>query len=348
MGQDHCLNCGQSLTKDQRFCPNCGQRNRESLETFGDLLKDFFSNVLAIDSRFGKTLVPFLIKPGQLTKRYLEGKRLSYANPIRLYLVLSLIFFLLVGFLATSLSRKAEKAVADSPTKLEKTGGSMKKGLSVVKEKDTLNSDALTFSIDTSFIDSSDFENIEGDTSKGEFDWDKLFKYRQDLTISHQALMDTVGATKLKPTKKLVASQMIRILRSRPSDFIGFIFKNLPFMMLVLVPLFALILKMLYIRRNQYYITHLIHSLHIHSFAYLIYGIAVLLMLVFSMGLSASLWSYFISLLIVTVYCLISFKRVYDQRWPKTILKFLIVGQLYFWIGSIFFSIEFIISALLF
>jgi hypothetical protein len=90
----YCLNCGRTLGDIYNFCPNCGQENDDKAVDIRLLLKDFFSNAFAFDSKFFSSIKPFLFKPGYLTQAYSQGKRMSYVNPIRLYLVISLFYFI--------------------------------------------------------------------------------------------------------------------------------------------------------------------------------------------------------------------------------------------------------------
>jgi hypothetical protein len=80
-----------------RFCPACGQATLERRGPLLGLLGDFFSEFFSLDGRHLRTALS-LWKPGRLTQLYLDGKRASYVPPVRVYLVASLLFFLLVGF----------------------------------------------------------------------------------------------------------------------------------------------------------------------------------------------------------------------------------------------------------
>src|SRR5207244_530527 len=51
--------------------------------------------------------------------------------------------------------------------------------------------------------------------------------------------------------------------------FLMTVISNLPYMMLCCIPLFAFVLKILYIRKGVFYIDHLLYALHIHTFAYI-------------------------------------------------------------------------------
>jgi hypothetical protein len=106
---------------------------------------------------------------------------------------------------------------------------------------------------------------------------------------------------------------------------------NLPYMMLCCIPLFALVLKILYIRRKIFYIDHLIYALHIHSFAYL----ATILIILATIGLtsvaSGASAGWIIALLWITfaAQILLSIRRVYRQGWFISIFKFLFGGFVY-------------------
>ena len=72
-------------------------------------------------------------------------------------------------------------------------------------------------------------------------------------------------------------TKQLRKILVNDQGFKSFVLGNLPFMMFILIPLFGLILQVLYARRKHLYIKHVVHSLHIHSFAYLNYGLALLI-----------------------------------------------------------------------
>lgn len=91
--REPCLNCGATLTGE--YCANCGQRGGGRVIALWTLLREFTGDLLNLDSRLWRSLVPLLIRPGFLTTEYLDGRRVRYFPPFRLYLVLSLIFFLL-------------------------------------------------------------------------------------------------------------------------------------------------------------------------------------------------------------------------------------------------------------
>jgi len=86
-----CLNCGNKITG--RFCAACGQPTTDTDQSLKGLLGDFFNQGLSLDSTIWQTLRNLVLKPGHLTAEYLNGRRATYFSPIRLYLLMSLLYF---------------------------------------------------------------------------------------------------------------------------------------------------------------------------------------------------------------------------------------------------------------
>ena len=86
-----CPNCGAAAPS--RYCAECGQDTRVDIPTVGALIGEFLDGAFNLDSRIWRTLVPLILRPGFLTLEYVAGRRARYVAPVRLYLVLSLIFF---------------------------------------------------------------------------------------------------------------------------------------------------------------------------------------------------------------------------------------------------------------
>lgn len=106
--QVQCLNCDAPITGT--FCANCGQRAVPPNPTVRELAGDAFSELSGWDGKFAETLRKLLTKPGLLTREWIEGKRVSFIAPIRLYLTMSLIYFL-VSSAAPDLGKKRADAI---------------------------------------------------------------------------------------------------------------------------------------------------------------------------------------------------------------------------------------------
>jgi hypothetical protein len=86
-----CGNCGATLMGP--YCSNCGQHAHESARSISALSHDAWHIATHVDSRFWQTLYILLLKPGKLTREYFAEKRARYLPPVRVYLVLSVLFF---------------------------------------------------------------------------------------------------------------------------------------------------------------------------------------------------------------------------------------------------------------
>lgn len=107
MGKEHfrndteCENCGYPNVT-MSYCPKCGQKNVETRQTFPHLVGHFAEDLTHYDTAFWKTVKHLLFRPGRLTTIYLEGKRQEYVPPVKLYIFISFVVFLLLGILSSS------------------------------------------------------------------------------------------------------------------------------------------------------------------------------------------------------------------------------------------------------
>jgi hypothetical protein len=103
--------------------------------------------------------------------------------------------------------------------------------------------------------------------------------------------------------------------------------RNLPKVMFVLLPLYAFLLKLVYIRRKRFYVEHFVFALHLHAFMFLLFTVMLLLRSVDFLPGVLFLW--------MCLYSWIAMKRVYGQGWFKTTVKWLSVGWAYFIVLSL-------------
>jgi len=128
--------------------------------------------------------------------------------------------------------------------------------------------------------------------------------------------------------------------------FIATLFSNLPYMMLCCIPLFAFVLKILYIRRHIFYIDHLIYALHIHTFAY----VGIMLIVLATIGLNRTAPSpiagWIIALLWIAfvVQIFLSIRRVYRQGWFMSIFKFFFGGFVYLIVLVVALAVTFFVT----
>jgi len=97
-----CANCGTKLA--DRYCAHCGQDALATL-SIRHFVGEFLEGMFHVDSKFWRTFLPLLFRPGFLTRQYLDGKRKSYAPPLRSYLVMSFVYFVIASFVTTPHTR---------------------------------------------------------------------------------------------------------------------------------------------------------------------------------------------------------------------------------------------------
>ncbi|GAB5399185.1 MAG: hypothetical protein Aureis2KO_07700 [Aureisphaera sp.] len=96
-----CLNCGTPLELSDVYCSYCGQLNTTKSLALKDFFGEFIGSIITYDSRFRYTLKDLLFKPGVITRNYVGGQRLKYANPFRFFLSVSIIYFLVQSIIAS-------------------------------------------------------------------------------------------------------------------------------------------------------------------------------------------------------------------------------------------------------
>src|SRR6266704_6236685 len=92
----HCENCGAELAGPH--CAQCGQAAIDYRRSFRHVIVDVLDSFLNWDSKFFTTIALLIVKPWRLTNEFLAGKRVRYVNPLRLYLLASILFFFAVNF----------------------------------------------------------------------------------------------------------------------------------------------------------------------------------------------------------------------------------------------------------
>ncbi len=95
----HCKNCHAPLSGP--FCVNCGQAANVHVPTTLELLHELLEGLTHSDSRLWRTLKSLWFSPGRLTEEFIAGRRVAYLPPFRLYLIASILFFLLASVTQT-------------------------------------------------------------------------------------------------------------------------------------------------------------------------------------------------------------------------------------------------------
>ena len=284
-----CRNCGAEL--HGVYCGQCGQEYIEDKRPARKLLRELIRDEFQFNSRIKRTIWPLLFKPGFLTGEYLAGRRARYLPPLRAYLFVSFIMFGLI----TLAARRAHfdplgRALSHAEAKQDTVQ------LTIQTPHDTTEV----------MVDPSLTREQLGDTVSAALSRDAADTAGRSLTSFERAARD--GAIK-----------MIK----EPERFLQQLLQRTAQVMFLLLPLFALILKLLYLRRQRLYLEHLIFSLHWHAQAFL--------MLALWTAGTLSGWAWLqpwltLFLLAIPVYLIMAMKRNYGQGWRKTLAKFLLLS----------------------
>lgn len=90
-----CLNCGAALAGP--FCSQCGQRAIPAHPTVRELVGDAWDELVGWDGKFLRTMRLLVLRPGELTRSAIEGRRARFITPVRLYLICGVLYFLVSG-----------------------------------------------------------------------------------------------------------------------------------------------------------------------------------------------------------------------------------------------------------
>ena len=199
--EKNCLNCQATLIG--RYCHVCGQENLEPKETVWHLVQHFFNDITHFDGKFFSTVGLLLRKPGFLSAEYVAGRRMSYLNPIRMYVFTSAFFFIILYSIS-----KPDEIFKNKPSErmrglpqLEKTLGERQQELKVTRDADER--DDLQSGIDRLGMEVREIKKEYGDTTRRKFT-------DMELTgLMMTALTDSLQETNLPPATKSRLKQLL-------------------------------------------------------------------------------------------------------------------------------------------
>src|SRR6266404_2948831 len=354
----HCENCGQELRG--HYCSNCGQAAVSYHRSFRHVVVDVLDSFLNWDSKFIRSLGLLLWKPGWLTNQFLEGKRVRFVHPLRLYLLVSIVFFLCARLIPVSDTRNIKREDM-TPEQRAVFDDKMAK----LKERQKKKHSIFSFTTDdnkkdqpaaTATPSGSPLESVtpsepklpaeaqatptppELDAAINELVNDKVANGVDEKQKKGPHLKFGPDNHEPKTPFEIWLEQRIKDQigpdGERGKLFLQTLRSNLSTMMLFCIPLFAFILKILYLRQKRFYIEHLVYALNIHAFFYL----ATILVVLISIGLHRVmpgalqvLITIGLSILVV-VQVFLSIRRVYRQGWFASLFKFGFGGFIYLFV----------------
>lgn len=222
-----CLNCGYVVEK--RYCPNCGQENKEIKESFHYLFLHTIEDIVHYDSAFWKTIKFLLFSPAKLTTEYLSGKRKKYVAPVKLYIFISFITFFILSILPTT--KINEKDLID----IQETES--------IQKKETETNSLIHF------------KKLTGYNSLVEYD---SIQKRLPDSKKNSAFKSYIIKHLFKISSENTPEEFMK-------KFLSNSFKSIPKALFIIMPLFALTIWLFHNKRKWYYFDHGIFTLHYFS-----------------------------------------------------------------------------------
>jgi Protein of unknown function (DUF3667) len=231
-----CDNCGAPVPG--RYCSACGQRLEPPVHSLWHFSRVATEDLTHADSRLWRTLTALLFKPGRLTREFLAGRRARYLPPVRLYLVLSVLFFLIASAVHTRFTVLAFDA--DHP--------SHNKPLPANTVNDAVAGIATP---------------RPGETTE-----------QRAARVCANANYNGPGASTLRPQFQRACRNSVM---DNGRDLQDAFLHNVPRAMFIFLPLLAGVMMLMYWRPRHYYVEHLLLFVHNHAFVFLVASLVLLL-----------------------------------------------------------------------
>lgn len=346
--RQYCLNCHHPLPGFAEYCPQCGQKDTDGKVSFWKMVNDFAVALVDIDGRIYKTLGHLFI-PGKLTGEYFKGRHRRYLHPLRIFLVMTVIHFAVISWLGGESIRKALSRFNENQVRyayqeyfvgrMEEVKDDVAKGFpqkesaaevvdSLKVRFETNRGDSITFPylvVRNFSLDSIESKNLDIRLAD-------LMILSPDSLVAKYEVEGFVGRTIVTQLKKLL---------TEGTSFTEFLIGKFIWMVVLMMPALALILKLMYIRRRRYYVEHLVFAFHYHAFAFLAVSIGLLLdFYVKKLGFTG------LALGATLIYLFLAMRKFYRQGYIKTFFKYSFFNFSYLFIFIVFWTLTLIISAL--
>jgi hypothetical protein len=289
---DVCANCQEPL-EGENYCPNCGQKNSKPDLHLAHFLGETLSNFFAFDNKFFTTLLHLFKYPGRVSRDFIEGKRMMYMHPMRIYLVASFILLFVVS--------------------LDITG----RGKGPVQ----INNQKLKLGDELSANEIQKLEAIwKGDSIEKSTRIDRMMAFTKQYPSSTTTnALDSLELSNNWRTR-LIYETGTKYIKMDSDRFSEFFMSKMLWVLFIFVPFLALWLKLLYIRRGVHYVEHLFFGFYTQAAFFLLLVIGLLLVPI------TNEVPLIITILCFSVYLFIALQRFYEQSFRKTLLKFVLLN----------------------
>lgn len=321
---DSCENCGAPV--EGAFCSQCGQAAASIDMPVADFARDMASEALGLDSRVRMTMGPLLFRPGLVAAEYVAGHRARFVPPFRLYLLTSLVMFLVMSF-----------------GELNVGNGEVRSGTGIISIG---GSSGPSDSADSVDVASADADAAAADSVDADV-------FTADSITPDSVVAGTVPAeTTTTPEEAAEEADSdfggridtgIERLLEDPERFLDRFIGTLSRAMILLLPLFALLLKFAWWKRL--YVHHFVFSMYFHAFSFLVITVSALPGV---LGLTRlGMWADLL-LFCIPVYLILALKRFHQTGWVSAVGKGILVYGAYAILGGSVVAASLLLSILTF
>ena len=274
---ESCKNCG-TITQGN-FCQQCGQATHLHVPSAREFLHEFVAHYVALEGKLWHSLKLLLFKPGVLTREYIEGRRVRYVEPLRLYLTFSIIFFAIFKMSGVELWNKDGEESAPIVINLSNKKPAAAEAKLAAKAE-----------------------------------------VASDNPVSERSEMAETSET-LRRYSPALAARVDRLNAMPEAQFKDLLkrtfFSYLPYAIFLMMPVFALYLKLLYLGTGRRYGEHFLFALHSNAFAFLMLSLFTV----------ADGWNFvrFVLLAWLTFYLPTALRRVYGGSRTMTALRWMVL-----------------------
>ncbi|HUQ11564.1 MAG TPA: DUF3667 domain-containing protein [Steroidobacteraceae bacterium] len=311
-----CANCHAELSGE--YCASCGQRHEPHIHTVAHFAGEAFESLSHADSRLWRTLWYLLARPGFLTREFFAGRRVAYLPPFRLYLVISVLFFLVVTVPAGPLYEADGEPTAERIEQMNEQAEEL--------EHSTGPASQVLKQAAAELRQQADKESAQLATGRPAAEKKEGLQEENGMTLFCDEFKKP-DPTANRNYAKLRAA-CLKISEDSGTELGKTIVHNIPRAMFVFLPLLALVMMLLYWRPRRYYVEHLLFLIHNHAFVFLVWSLVALLEMIPVVGQHLGLLN-FAAWLYTIWYLFRAMRVVYEQGRGKTVAKYLTIGFAY-------------------
>lgn len=333
-----CENCGTAL--EGAFCHRCGQSVHSPVRNLGHAIEEVFESFWHLDGRIFRTMRD-LVVPGRVACNYLAGHRQRYVAPMRLFVILSLLTFFVAQAMVDTGGETASRTRYTYALSNAVTEGDVTRLRDAELARHRRHADRQR--------DEAARKRFADETAEiGHAADRRLVELREDGATRRKGFSDIEpGAGEVRVdwlpgfANDWINRQGERALyglQRAEADPMGAFRKGiggLPTALFLMLPVFALLLKLAYFFTGRRYLEHMVVALYSHAFLLVamlaLFALAALESVVagipvlpFLRGLAiAAVWIW------IPVYLYLMQWRVYRQSWWLTGIKYFVIGNVH-------------------